>query len=128
MTDTPKAKSHDKPGKGQAPATAASARKGRDAAPPTASMNADAESGGATIAAATPGRAPEDPAKPYLEKDAQAEAHHEVRAGPGDAGQQAAPDPLPKTPRTAKASWARIALWFAVPIAVLLAIYWAVNL
>lgn len=50
---------------------------------------------------------------------------HEVRAGLGDAGAQEQPELLPKTPKTPKASFARIALWFVVPLAVLLALYWA---
>ncbi|MCQ0090982.1 hypothetical protein [Roseovarius sp. M141] len=53
---------------------------------------------------------------------------HDVRAGPGDAGAQDAPEVLPKTPKAPKASVARIALWFGVPIAILLGLYWASTL
>ncbi|WP_113912118.1 hypothetical protein [Roseovarius dicentrarchi] len=50
---------------------------------------------------------------------------HNTRAGPGDAGAQRRPEVLPRTPKTPKARFARIGLWFIVPTAVLLALYWA---
>jgi hypothetical protein len=105
-------------------------RNRRQGEPAAAPMETDAESGGASALADLPeGAAPDDPAKPYLDAAKSRESEsHEVRAGPGDAGAQDSPEVLPKTPRTAKASAARIALWFVVPLAVLLALYWAQSL
>ncbi len=111
-------------------ATMQAHRKRRQGEPAAAPLETDAESGGASGFAGLPaGEAPDDPAKPYLDAAKRSEGEtHEVRAGPGDAGAQNAPEVLPKTPRTAKASAARIALWFVVPLAVLLALYWASGL
>jgi hypothetical protein len=96
----------------------------REGAPPAADRTG-AEADRASGAAKTPAdRVPNDPVSPPLDGGAR-NLRHEVRAGPGDAGAQDAPEVLPKTPRTQKATWARIALWLAVPLAILLAIYWA---
>lgn len=101
-------------------------RERRETEPAAAPRETDAESGGASAVADE--KAPDDPAKPHLDAerpDPDARKAHEVRAGPGDAGAQDAPEVLPKTPNTPKASFARIMLWFVVPMAVLLALYWA---
>ncbi len=106
-------------------------RKRREAEPAAAPSETDAESGGASaVADPSDEKTRDDPAQPYLDAERHSpDAHeaHEVRAGPGDAGAQDAPELLPKTPRAPKASLARIVLWFVVPIAVLLALYWAMT-
>ncbi len=110
-------------------ATIQAHRDRRQGEPAAAPMETDAESGGASDMADLPaGKAPDDPAKPYIDAERRrtgARGPHDVRAGPGDAGAQDAPEVLPKTPHTPKASLARIVLWFIVPLAILLALYWA---
>ncbi len=100
-------------------------RKTRNREDAPAATRAEAKADSGSGAAKTPAdRVPNDPVRPPLDGRGR-NLRHEVRAGPGDAGAQDAPEVLPKTPRTPKASWARIGLWFAVPLAILLAIYWA---
>ncbi|HEY9040523.1 MAG TPA: hypothetical protein VIN05_16460 [Roseovarius sp.] len=104
-------------------------RERREEEPAAAPMETDAESGGASATSDMPaGKTPDDPAKPYLDAErrrTETADPHDVRAGPGDAGAQHAPEVLPKTPHRPKASVARIVLWFVLPLAVLLALYWA---
>ncbi|PVA10043.1 hypothetical protein DC366_10315 [Pelagivirga sediminicola] len=121
----PEIETHDREG------TIQSHRERRQGEPAAAPMETDAESGGASAMGKTPpGRAPDDPAAPYMDEDGglKDRARHEVRAGPGDAGAQDAPEVLPKTPKTPKSGAARIVLWFIVPLAILFAIYTAIVL
>lgn len=115
-------------GRGEAMQAHSQRRKGEPAAAP---LETDAESGGASaLAGMTAGQAPDDPAKPLLNEKRRSDAataRHQVRAGPGDAGAQDAPEVLPKTPHTPKASLGRIVLWFVVPFVIVLALYWAMT-
>ncbi len=89
-----------------------------------------ASGGRPTVVEPSKGKAPNDAVAPGRDSDLHddsADQRHEVRAGPGDAGAQDAPEILPRTPKTPKASFARIVLWFVVPFAVLLALYWAMS-
>ncbi len=89
-----------------------------------------ADVGGPTVVETPEGKMRGDAVKSRRNSDLRsgsAAERHEVRAGPGDAGAQDAPEILPKTPKTPKANFARILLWFFVPLAVLMALYWAFS-